>query len=91
MMLPFGFRPDGGVKLKIDGQDLGQGARFTTCVPAGCLVPVAFPTVATDALKKETSPVVTAQSVGLSTFICEPKGQGYAPLGRDRRPFRHGS
>lgn len=64
LLLPFGLALDEGVKLKIDDQDLGQGARFSTCVPAGCLVPVSFPAMATDALKKGTSLVVTANPDG---------------------------
>jgi len=64
LLLPFGLKLDDGVKLKLDEQNLGQGARFSTCVPAGCLVPVSFPTVATDALKKGTSLVITATRDG---------------------------
>lgn len=64
LLLPFGLKLDDGVKLKLDEQNLGQGARFSTCVPAGCLVPVSFPTVATDALKKGEKLVVTAAREG---------------------------
>lgn len=60
LLLPFGLKLDHGVKLKIDEQNLGWGARFSTCVPAGCLVPVSFPTVATEALKKGQKFIVTA-------------------------------
>jgi invasion protein IalB len=60
LLLPFGLKIDDGVKLKIDEQNLGQGARFSTCVPAGCLVPVLFPKTATDALKKGQKLIVTA-------------------------------
>ena len=77
LLLPFGFRLEDGVKLKIDEQALGQGARFSTCVPAGCLAPVSFPTVATDALKRGTSLVVTANPDGggePATFIVSLAG-----------------
>lgn len=60
LLLPFGLKLDDGVKLKIDEQALGQGARFSTCVPAGCIVPVSFPKVATDAMRKGEKLVVTA-------------------------------
>lgn len=64
LLLPFGLKLDDGVKLKLDEQNLGQGARFSTCLPAGCLVPVSFPTVATDAMKKGEKLVITATREG---------------------------
>lgn len=63
LLMPFGLKLDDGVKLKIDEQNLGQGARFSTCYPQGCIVPVSFPTVATEAMKKGTSLIVTATNV----------------------------
>lgn len=60
LLMPFGLNLDQGVKLKIDEQDLGQGVRFSTCVPTGCLAPISLPTVATEAMKKGTRLVVTA-------------------------------
>ncbi len=63
LLLPFGLKLDDGVKLKLDEQNLGQGARFSTCYPQGCIVPVSFPTVATDAMKKGTSLIITATNV----------------------------
>lgn len=64
LLLPFGLKLDDGVKLKLDEQNLGQGARFSTCLPAGCLVPVSLPTVATDAMKKGEKLVITATRNG---------------------------
>lgn len=64
LLLPFGLHLDDGVKLKLDEQNLGQGARFSTCLPAGCLVQVSFPTVATDAMKKGEKLVITATRDG---------------------------
>lgn len=64
ILLPFGLRLDDGVTLKIDEETLEPGARFSTCVPAGCLVPVAFPTAATEAMKRGEKLVVTANSAG---------------------------
>ncbi|MBN8932488.1 MAG: invasion associated locus B family protein [Rhizobium pusense] len=64
LLLPFGLHLDDGVKLKLDEQNLGQGARFSTCLPAGCLVPVSFPTIATDAMKKGEKLVITATRNG---------------------------
>lgn len=62
LVLPFGLDIQTPVTLKIDDQDLGQGARFNTCLPTGCIVPVAFPTIATDALKRGTTLLVAAKS-----------------------------
>lgn len=62
ILLPFGLRLDDGVTLKIDGQTLEPSARFLTCVPNGCLVPVAFPTAATDAMKEGEKLIVGANS-----------------------------
>lgn len=64
ILLPFGLHLDDGVKLKLDDQDLGKGARFSTCTPGGCLVPVSFPKIATDAMKKAQKLIVTATREG---------------------------
>lgn len=64
LLLPFGLKLDDGVKLKLDEQNLGQGARFSTCLPTGCLVPISFPTVATDAMKKGEKLIITAMRNG---------------------------
>lgn len=63
LLLPFGLKLDDGVKLKIDEQNLGQGARFSTCYQQGCIVPVSSPTVATDAMMKGTALIITATNV----------------------------
>lgn len=38
LVLPFGLRLDAGVTLKIDEQSTGEALRFSTCLPAGCIV-----------------------------------------------------
>lgn len=63
LLMPFGLKLDDGVKLKIDEQNLGQGARFSTCYVQGCVVPISFPTVATEAMKKGTSLIITATNI----------------------------
>ena len=42
LILPFGLRLDDGVRLAIDEAAPFQSPRFSTCLPAGCLVPLAF-------------------------------------------------
>lgn len=40
LVLPFGLKLDGGVKLTVDDQEKGTEARFQTCMPVGCVVPL---------------------------------------------------
>ncbi|MGE0503563.1 MAG: invasion associated locus B family protein [Rhizobiaceae bacterium] len=42
LVLPFGLRLDDGVRLAIDDKAEPPVLRFSTCVPAGCVVPLAF-------------------------------------------------
>ncbi|MFD0987055.1 invasion associated locus B family protein [Methyloligella solikamskensis] len=43
ILAPFGLRLAKGLTLKVDDQEqLGEPAGFTTCVEAGCVVPIAF-------------------------------------------------
>ncbi|GLK80557.1 invasion associated locus B family protein [Methylopila turkensis] len=60
VLMPFGLRLDNGAVLTLDDKDFGAGLRFSTCVPQGCILPVSFPTAATDALKKGTRLVVAS-------------------------------
>lgn len=41
LVLPFGLDLESGVRFALDEQDLSS-ARFGTCMPAGCLVPLSF-------------------------------------------------
>lgn len=52
LVLPFGLALSAGVKLALDDKPLGRTVPFSTCVPDGCLAPVSFPSIATDAIKK---------------------------------------
>lgn len=65
ILMPFGVNLDSGAILKLDDKDLGKGLRFSTCVPQGCLLPVSFPTVATDAMRKASK--LTVASLNLSS------------------------
>ena len=59
ILMPFGLKLDAGAVLKLDDRDLGRGLRFSTCVPEGCLLPVSFPAVVTEAMKNATTLAVT--------------------------------
>lgn len=65
ILMPFGLNLDAGAILKLDDKDLGKGLRFSTCVPQGCLLPVSFPMVATDAMREGTR--LTVASLNLSS------------------------
>jgi invasion protein IalB len=65
ILMPFGLKLENGAVLKLDQKDLGQGLRFSTCVPAGCLLPISFPSVATDAMKGGKT--LTAAALNLSS------------------------
>lgn len=64
ILMPFGLNLDAGATLKLDDKSLGQGLRFSTCVPQGCLLPVSFPTIATDAMKIGKTLVVASLNLG---------------------------
>lgn len=64
ILMPFGLRLENGAVLRLDDKDLGKGLRFSTCMPAGCLLPVSFPSVATDAMQKGKT--LTAAALNLA-------------------------
>ncbi len=81
ILMPFGLKLENGAVLKLDDKDLGQGLRFSTCIPTGCLLPISFPTAATDAMK--TGKTLTAAALNLSngdvvTFNISLNGFGQA-------------
>lgn len=63
ILMPFGLNLDVGAILKLDDKDLGKGLRFSTCLPHGCLLPVSFPAVATDAMRKGAKLVVASLNI----------------------------
>jgi invasion protein IalB len=77
ILMPFGLALDAGIALKLDEKELGKGLRFSTCIPQGCLVPIALPGNVVDDVKKATSLVVSAIGVGNNqpvTFTVSLKG-----------------
>ncbi len=66
LVLPFGLRLDAGARLAIDGNAPRDPLRFSTCLPAGCLVPLAFDAATVTALKagKALGVTVTANDSG---------------------------
>ncbi|ACA19154.1 Invasion associated locus B family protein [Methylobacterium sp. 4-46] len=59
VLVPLGLQVEPGITFKLDDATLGKGAPFTTCVTAGCIAPISFPTVATDAMRTAVALRVT--------------------------------
>ncbi|SFJ41830.1 Invasion protein IalB, involved in pathogenesis [Aquamicrobium aerolatum DSM 21857] len=51
LMLPFGLLLDAGVGFQVDEGKSGEARRFSTCVPAGCVVPLALDAATASALR----------------------------------------
>jgi len=60
LVLPFGLQLDSGVMLAIDEDEFLPPLRFSTCLPAGCLVPLGFNGDAVTTLKAGTTLSVKA-------------------------------
>ena len=60
LVLPFGLRLDAGVRLAIDESAALPERRFSTCLPEGCVVPLAFDAATVTALRAGTALRVTA-------------------------------
>lgn len=64
ILMPFGMAIDPGVTFKLDEQALGKGAPYSTCTGEGCLVPISFPTLATDGMRNAKTLTVIGQKTG---------------------------
>lgn len=60
LILPFGLRLDDGVTLTIDENAALPTLRFSTCLPAGYLVPLTFDAATVSALRAGGALVLTA-------------------------------
>ncbi|WP_411033052.1 invasion associated locus B family protein [Shinella sp. BYT-45] len=75
LVLPFGLALDQGIVLSIDEDASLPPLRFSTCLPAGCLVPLAFDRDAVTsmrigtALKVKATASGNAQEVGFSISL----------------------
>ncbi len=61
VLMPFGLAIEPGIGFKLDEATLGKGAFYVSCNNEGCLVPISFPALATDAMKTAKALVVTAK------------------------------
>jgi invasion protein IalB len=63
LVLPFGLLLDTGAALQIDDGPQREPLRFSTCLPAGCLVPVSFDAKTVAALRTGTALRVKVQGM----------------------------
>lgn len=82
LVLPFGLQFDAGVSLALDAGISGKPLNYKTCIPAGCLVPLALDANTITALKAGKQLKLTAKSVDDSVkplvFTVSLKGFGPA-------------
>lgn len=64
ILMPFGMAIEPGVTFKLDEQALGKGAPYSTCTAEGCVVPISFPSLATDGMRNAKTLTVTGQTSG---------------------------
>jgi invasion protein IalB len=55
MVLPFGLALQSGASVQVDEGTAGAAMSFSTCLPAGCVVPVKFDSKMLDGLRKGTA------------------------------------
>lgn len=63
LVLPFGLLLDSGAVLQIDDGQPRAPLRFSTCVPAGCLVPLTFDAKTIAALRPGTALKIKVQNM----------------------------
>lgn len=76
LVLPFGLALDKGVTLQVDEAAASPTLRVRTCLPAGCIVPVAFDAKSIADLKTGTTLTVkaTGDNAGEVAFKVSLKG-----------------
>ncbi|MGB3815367.1 MAG: invasion associated locus B family protein [Shinella sp.] len=77
LVLPFGLALDSGVTFQIDENPTIQSMRFRTCIPAGCLVSVAFDAATIAALRAGTALKVAAVADGGAAAVFSISLQGW--------------
>lgn len=63
LVLPFGLQLAAGATLQVDDGAAGKPLPFSTCLPSGCLVPLAFDAKAAAPLRAGTTLKVTVKSL----------------------------
>ncbi|GLI94259.1 invasion associated locus B family protein [Methylocystis echinoides] len=78
LILPFGLALDSGVTFQIDEKPAMQPVRFRTCLPAGCLVNVAFDAATLVALRAGAALKIKATADGGAAAPFAISLQGFA-------------
>jgi len=63
LVLPFGLLLDAGAALQIDDGQPREPSRFTTCLPAGCIVPLSFDAKTVAGLRSGTALKIKVKSI----------------------------
>jgi invasion protein IalB len=63
LVLPFGLLLDAGVTLQIDDGPAREPLRFSTCLPAGCIVPLDFNAKTMTTLRTGTTLAIKAKGI----------------------------
>lgn len=77
LVLPFGLKLAAGVTMQVDDNAPVPPAYFSTCIPAGCLVPLTLDTAQVEQLRAGTAVKLIAQAADTSqevTFSISLKG-----------------
>lgn len=77
-VLPFGLNLGAGTILQIDETPANKPASFTTCLPAGCIVPVSFDAAKAEALGKGKNLFVLAQAMDGNNIKLTVPLEGFA-------------
>ncbi len=78
LVLPFGLHLDSGVTLQVDDTTALKPSRFSTCLPAGCLVPLALDKETTAALRAGSTLHLKAESVDGKKLTFSVSLKGFA-------------
>ena len=62
LVMPFGLTLDSGVTLQVDDGPITAAVHFKTCIPAGCVIPLEWPTATVKALRTAQKLKAVAQN-----------------------------
>jgi invasion protein IalB len=78
LVLPFGLLLDAGAALQIDEGQPREPLRFSTCLPAGCLVPLGFDAKTVTALRTATTLRIKVQGMDKKEVVLSVSLKGLA-------------
>ena len=72
LVLPFGLELGAGVTLQVDEKPAEAPLRFSTCLPAGCVVPVSFEGASLAALRSGGTLKTASKAVNTDQVVALP-------------------